>query len=398
MLTLDRWRSLLATPRTLAFPRLELIGRDHSPPIVVGAGEVRMASPSSFEFTLVGMPDHPGYALTELNRLRENLYDGLARPRLIGVDADGIEWNGGYIIPQVSIHGNTWTFGGKLDDGPFTTDRGVTVSREAGTELIYLLRVSDPMAGAMVRYVRTEAAGGKFCREYAMEILGSRVRFAYEADTLLVTASHSPDLCAPYAENWLGEPLRIMFGQLIFPRLVARNFGDGRASVRVGRCPAVIPGARWAALWEGDDLCDTDMFWSRYRQLLCLIARARDKDGQRNFEAHKITRLYHEIIQASQGTRSVWAMSFATSVEAIVKMLFGKDRVAMDHALRELQGAGIISERQRLAWRKIRHPTAHGELLSPYSNEEEGTALLDTTELMHSLTRELARRSDCVNA
>ena len=33
MATLDRWRSYLTVPKTLVFPRLELIGRDHSPAI-----------------------------------------------------------------------------------------------------------------------------------------------------------------------------------------------------------------------------------------------------------------------------------------------------------------------------------------------------------------------------
>jgi hypothetical protein len=283
--TLDRWRAFLTTPKTLIFPRLELIGRDHAPSIVVGTGEVRMVSPTDFTFTLTGTPADAGYALTEANRHHENPYDGLARLRLVGIDAEGVEWSGGYTVPRITTRHTAWTFTGEIDS-LVTDDQSATVSRQASTELIFLLRIGDPMTVAM--------AGLAGRREHVMEVLGSSIRFTCElsTSTLVITASHSPDLPATYTENWLGEPLRILFGQLIYPRLVARNFGDGRASVGVRRSPGLIRGARWTALWERDDLVsqDNSAFWSRYAQLLGLIARARGKDGHPNFEAHKVTR------------------------------------------------------------------------------------------------------------
>jgi hypothetical protein len=254
--TLDRWREFVTTPKTLVFPRLELIGRDHEPPIVVGAGEIRMDSTVDFAFTLRGIPTDIGYALRELNRHRDNPYDAQARPRLIGTDAAGISWSGGYTIPHVTTRSSGWTFGGEIES-LFTNEQSAAVSLQAGTELIFLLRVNDPMAFHLARYVRDDrSAGGVSRREKVMEILGSTVHFVYEdsTSTLLITASHSPDLSAPYAENWLGEPLRILFGQLIYPRIVARNFGDGRAQVSVRRSPGIIRGARWAALWGENDL------------------------------------------------------------------------------------------------------------------------------------------------
>jgi hypothetical protein len=430
MLTLDRWRSFLATPRTIAFPRLELIGRDHAPPVVVGTGEVRMDSPSDFEFTLTGMPDDPDDALSEFNRIHENPYDGLARPRLRGVDADGIEWNGGYAVPHVTTRLNGWTFGGRID-GLLTEDQSETVSTEAGVELIFLLRIGDPMALAMARYARTGASG----TDYATEILGSKIRFAYERATLLVTASGSPELPSHFAENWLAEPLRIIFGQLIFPRLVARNFGDGRAQVSVRPSPGIVSGARWAALWEGDYRCDNETFWSRYTQLLRLIARASGEGGQSSFDAHKITRLYQEIIQAARGSRWVWALTFASSIEALVNMLTPKGakpteveaeaiaalvkhigsgpgakddrlkKIAINavhrtaalttiRVLRELVCAGVISEEQLSAWEKVRNAAMHGSLVSPYSNRDEDARLLALAGMMHALTHELIRSAE----
>jgi hypothetical protein len=42
MVALDRWDALLNMPKTLACPRLELIGRDGAAPIVVDTGGVEM--------------------------------------------------------------------------------------------------------------------------------------------------------------------------------------------------------------------------------------------------------------------------------------------------------------------------------------------------------------------
>lgn len=70
MATLDRWRPYLVTPKTISFPQLKLIGRDFAPPMVVGAGEVRLPSLSRFEYTLTGLPDDPDYVLEALRAQR----------------------------------------------------------------------------------------------------------------------------------------------------------------------------------------------------------------------------------------------------------------------------------------------------------------------------------------
>jgi hypothetical protein len=215
-----------------------------------------------------------------------------------------------------------------------------------------------------------------------------------------------------------------MFGQLIFPRLVARNSGDGRASIFVRPLPDLIRGAHWAALWEGGRQSDAGEFWSCYKQLLGLVARARDKAGLPNFEPHKITRLYEEIIQATNGSRWVWALTFASSIEALARMLYptppklaallkhiksgpGEDdlkQVAIEAARRagsitakraliELRGEGVISKEQLSAWDRIRNAVMHGSLVGPYSSEEEDAQLLALAAMMHALTREFLRRS-----
>src|SRR6266568_5442344 len=105
MATLDRWRTFLVTPQTLAFPRLKLIGRDWDPPIVVGSGEVRMPSLDRFEFTLNGLPGDVGYAFSEIQRQQRNPYDGSARFRLRGVDEKGTKWLLGWTTLQHVVPG-----------------------------------------------------------------------------------------------------------------------------------------------------------------------------------------------------------------------------------------------------------------------------------------------------
>jgi hypothetical protein len=393
----------LNTPKTLSFSRLELIGHDHEPPLVVGTGEVRMTSSMDFAFTLTGTPADIGYALSAVNRPQKEPYDALARCRLVGVDGEGVSWAGGYTIPRVENGDPAWMFTGEIDS-LVTNDQSSTASRQASTELIFLVPPEHLMALAMARFTRTDQVGGESHRKHVMEVLGSNIQFAYDASasTLSITASHSANLPATFTDNWLSEPLRIMFGQLIYPRLVARNFGDGRACVWVRPSPGLIRAARWAALWNGYGLKDKEAFWSRYAELLGLIALARDENEHPNFEPHKVTRLYEECIQAARGSRWVWALTFASSIEALVKMLIPKDtkptkaeaeaiaalvkhisvgpgekrlkqiavnavhrdaKITTIKALRELRTAGVITDEQLSAWETIRHAVMHGDLL-----------------------------------
>jgi hypothetical protein len=441
MLTLDRWREFTVTPQTLAFPHLELIGLDHSPPIVVGSGEVRMDTLNDFRFELRGTPANIPYALAEMQRHHKDPYDPFARPRLVGTDKAGIKWDGGYTIPTVTTQKPTWTFTGALESLA-TDDQTALVARECETELIFPLRVGDRMTLHLARYVREVGSADKppVTRQHELTALGSNIRLSFEPDgTLLVTATRSPDFYAPYCENWLSEPLRILFGQLIFPRLIARNFGDGRAMVSVRRCPSIIPNAHWVALWQLEDERDQDeAFWSTYASLLSHVALARNKQGNPNFEANKITRLYEECIQAARSTRWVWALTFASANEALAQILGslqGRESEEVSTAissdwkkgseelsrhieiwdgdeglkrraigallpppkgttktLRELRALGVIKAKHFSAWNDIRHVVMHGHLVSPYSTKEEDKKLLLLAEMLRALTREILKR------
>jgi hypothetical protein len=429
MATLDRWRGFLVTPRTLFFPRLELIGHDWAPPIVVGSGEIRMPSLDRFEFTLKGLPDDLGYALSEIERQRRNRYDGMERFRLRGVDCEKREWSFGWTaLRHTWGDDEDWTFVGEAQ-GLFPRDESDTVSSKSCTELVFLMPIDHTTGLSMSQLVLTKQADGRPRREHVLEVLGSTIRFQYEPSSgaLFVTATHSAGLPPTYTENWLGEPFRILLGQLFFPRLVARNLGDGTTHVGVRPCRGPIGGAApYAALWTDDDApWDKEDFWHRYSEILTVIARAR------NFEAHEITQLYEQIIQSVRGTRWIWAMTFASCIERLANMLKppGRDRSdadadavvgLVDHinawrgddrlkknainavkrslktttivGLRQILSDGVINKAQLRAWESIRNSVMHGSLISPYSSEEEDRKLMKLAEMMHALTREILQR------
>jgi hypothetical protein len=174
----------------------------------------------------------------------------------------------------------------------------------------------------------TSVDGDEIQRRYStgqqtVQVLDSEIKFFHKPsdESLWVTAKTSDKLLHPYAENWLSEPLRILLGQLVFPRLVARNFGDGTAQVWLRPSPPRFRESGIAALFREDPCSDGEEFWRMYASSLTLIAASRDEKGNPNFESHQITRFYEEIIQATQGSRWVLCLTLASAGEGLAKML-----------------------------------------------------------------------------
>jgi hypothetical protein len=388
-----------------------------------------MPSLDRFEFTLKGLPEDLGYALSEIERQRRNRYDGMERFRLRGVDREKREWSFGWTtLYHVRGGDDVWEFVGEAQ-GLFLRDGNDTIPTESCTVLVFLMPADHTTGMSMRRLVLTEQPEGRPRQEYVLEILGSTIRFQYEPSlgALSVTATHSARLPPTYTENWLGEPLRILLGQLIFPRLVARNLGNGTTHVDIRPCRGPIGGAaRYAALWPGDDFPGgREDFWRRYTEILTMIARAR------NYEAHEITQLYEQVIQSARGTRWIWAMTFASCIERLANLLEppGSDRSdsnadaaagLVEHinawrgddrlkenainavkrslktttiaGLRQILADGVINKAQLKAWESIRNSVMHGSLISPYSGEEQDRKLMNLAEMMHALTREILQR------
>jgi len=79
---------------------MQLIGRDHLPsPLAIGSGEISMQSLSDLSYKFQASSIDGKALLDAMRYQRENSYDGTARMRLEGVDADGVEWTCGYTVP-----------------------------------------------------------------------------------------------------------------------------------------------------------------------------------------------------------------------------------------------------------------------------------------------------------
>ena len=266
---------------------------------------------------------------------------------------------------------------------------------------------------------------------HVLELLESSIEFEQDPqnDLLWVTANTSSKLTHPFLENWLGEPLRILMGQLYYPRLVARNFGNGSADVSVRQSPKTFRSASIGSLLASETQLTTVRFWELYAALLTLIAQDRNLEGHPNFEAHRLTRFYEEIIQASQGSRWAWCLTLASAAEGITKMLMkpadkkaeipaatlesiknvvavwdgdeqvrsrvlgyinSLSNVSVSSFLRGLVESKVIDKVHVDTWNKVRNRVMHGNLVSPWSTREEEEHVIALAQMVHSLTRKVA--------
>ncbi len=215
--------------------------------------------------------------------------------------------------------------------GIATQVSGPWVSGTSSVELMLVPPPSLPMGEAMTSstsigddvVLATRRPGRQI-----VEALGSSITFVNDAseDAMWITARTSAELAHPYAERWLCEPLRVMLGTPIHPRLIARNFGDGTATVML--LPAHgNPEPTAFGLVQSLDIRDRHgaAFWKVYSDLLVMVGRARDTDGPGLMDGHHVTRLYEELSQAVHGSRWVMLVTMASTIEALAKSLMGPE-------------------------------------------------------------------------
>jgi len=407
---------------------MRLMARDHEPDLVVGSGELRVVANNRFEFTLIGKPESPPYVFEQMRRQREDRYDGLSRFRLVLEDDDGTEYAGGWTVPTFRTGEGGWTFEGETDS--IMGGGRSEPTRTGSTEVRYLIPTRHHAAQLLGQFVTTPRDGMPPEPRFDLEVMGQTVAFSFDRTSSMLTISTpaSESLPLTYTENWLGEPLRILFGQLVFPRLVARVRSNGEAMLAVRPSPPWTRDSDWTALWIDENAgWDKEGFWSVYAALLTHVASARTEHG-RNFESNPVTHFHEEVIQAARGSRWVWAMTLASSIEGLVSMLYPRgarredaDLEANtelichirawsgDHALKEtairavqrtaelttavamraLVAEGAITRDQVKAWQKVRHAVMHGNLVSPYSSREDDETLVQLADLMRALIRRI---------
>ncbi len=415
MTTVGHLKHLSEVGTVIPCPEMTLLASDHDPPVVIGEGEITVLTATSFGYTLRGTPEDVSHALRSLRRIDANPYDGLLRERLTVTTTDGLELMGGWTIPKVHVpnEGGPWVFTGEIEALSFHENGAY----DPGTEVAYLLPRQHRARTILRRFFPRQEC--EQMPEMRLTMLGSEVVFTLddEADLLLMRAPATEALRPTFTENWLGEPLRIMFGQLIYPRFVARQ-SDSWLMGWVRPSPKWSRDSDACALWQGEkELVDGEGFWESYRRLLAYVAATPGANGYPNPEANKVTELYGEVTQAAHGSRWVWALAYASAVEAMLKLLGleGQPRTDMDAAalaqlteavddfesyidrwegdprlkepaknaaarmlktsavqgLRQLKREGWITKHEFDAWYTLRNRVMHGSLVSPYSSAEE---------------------------
>ncbi|WP_422932623.1 hypothetical protein [Sphingobium cupriresistens] len=430
--TLDHWRSLLAFPKTIECSQMELLGRDHEEPLFVGPGRIEIRSETDIRFFVYASASDPSLAALRLMHAQRNPYDVEAQFRLFATDYRGTEWGCGYTpLEFFADHNHGWPLGGQID-GMHALAKGAFVSTSSSVELLFVPPIELPTAETLktIAQIGDERIFSSSARgRQKLDLLGSEIAFSYEpsGEALWVTASTASGFNHPFAENWLSEPLRILLGTPVYPRLVARNMGDGTAQVWLRpsprqKRPSVI-GLQPPFTVLGIKPAE---FWQLYGALLNMIAKAG------GFEAHEVTRFYDELADAQHGSRWVLTMTLANVAEALADSLmedtdrrseYSDDALASmkkhikafsDHdALRGrmLSNLGMVSKRSVVAfmrglgasavvnpdhvqtWYAIRNSVMHGNLVDPWSSEEGDGHLREMLDLVHALTRERVRRA-----
>ena len=174
-----------------------------------------------------------------------------------------------------------------------------------------------------------------------------------------------------------------------------------------------------------DPLKDRERFWIIYQKILTMLSRARDGHGHRNFEAHRLTHYYHEIIQASRGSNWVWCLTLASSIEGVVKLLTPESELDADYPpgsvadlkrhirawggdkdlrsrilgsikfaeskgvaqiLQQFVANGAIEKAHVDSWKNVRNQVMHGELVALWAEEKAQEQMQVLADLMHRLS------------
>jgi len=399
---------------------------DHQPPVFEGSGRILLQGTQGFKFEMQTRPADLAVAIDAIraNAERPDLRENWLRLKC--TDYSGIEWNAGWVGPRVrESNALGWQLSGECSGLMTIVQQEPALS---GVELAYSPAPDVPFSEHFAMTTRLgdaelsrSASGGR----HRMSVLGCDIEIGTLswADGLWVAASSSDALTHPYLENWLSEPLRALRGKLIYPRLVARKFDDGRTFVSICRSPSLKQsfGGCAAALRNRSSA----EFWKFYERYLTYVAQHRDKSGTPNFEANVLTRLHDEVIQARQaGSPWVIALTVASAIEGVLKTFpdfasvspsFTEDDLAPiailiptleDEALREyvqgfvdyepkpsaggylrrLETSKLVSKESAKAWRDVRHKVMHGNLFEPWGSEGEDERLRQLLKLFYGVT------------
>ncbi|QZD73224.1 hypothetical protein [Pseudomonas sp. 3-2] len=447
MRTLDSWaHRLLHLPLLIECPLMQVIGYDQEEPSFTGPGHISIKSRTEMEFVMHGTPADEAKALERVMLAFENPYVNLDQLRVFAVDYEGVEWNCGWVDVQIGETAKgTWRLSGNIQ-GIMTMASGTRIHPEPGVEVIYDAQLSIPIPLLSRKALRENAESPKstsrqrIAQQHQIEVEGGRVAFhrSWGDERLWITASGFQPCFSVFLENWVGEPLNLLFGQLIHPRLTARNMGDGSALIALRNVSDHTADAQVSSLLIAkDQRWHSERFWELYGQILSMIIRAGQNKAAPDLALHQLTQYYQEIAQATTGSHWVLCMTLASVIEGVANLMFppvrsvisGKENIdtweasirslevhvqewegdnklrqrlmtslrgARDkgvlHRLKSLVENGVIDKEHLNVWQKVRNSVMHGNLVSPWLTEELEQKLTRLTELAHRLSEAYIRK------
>lgn len=441
--TLSRWVDrLLSGPTTIECPHMEIQGYDHEPPLFTGPGQIVIGADTQMHFTMYGTPRDGSEAFRRIIDAQNNPYDTLRQFRMNAIDYGGTQWSGGWTMLRIGEEvKNVWRLSGPISS-LYTDVTGFGVAEKPGVELVYDKPMRLPIPMNMVKTVQRgdqQVFWSRSAGTQTIEVLDATIEFfqSAEREHIWAIAEATANFPHPHLENWLSEPLNLLLGKIISPRLLARNFGHGRAFIVFRPASWHVADSLTGCILREDPRMNNERFWNLYRDILTVVAMARDANGDRNFEAHPLVQYYWEIIQATNGSNWVLCMTLASTVEGIIKMMFSEAERQSDYDVSEVDGLksvvkswkgdndlrsrvlgyigsfktkgitkilgslvgsdGITSE-QANAWIKLRNSSMHGDMVMPWSDKEQDACIDNLIELTHRLSevyikRELEKRA-----
>lgn len=435
--TLSRWVDrLLRGPVTIECPHVEILGRDHEPTVFTGPGHIKIGADTKISFFMHGTSRDGSDAFQKIVQAQKNPHEILHQFRVNAIGYDGTEWSGGWTRLMLGEEReNVWQLAGPIRS-LHTGAKGFGVSDKSGVELVYDRPLRLPIPMNMVKTVRRddkEVLWSRSSGTKTVKVIDTAIEFYCSADRehVWAVADTSPTFPHPYLENWISEPLNLLLGEVVYPRLCARNFGNGKASIVLNPSSGPPANSLTANILQEDPLGAGERFWNLYRDILTMVAIAKDSRGHSNFEAHPLTQYYWEIIQATKGTNWVLCMTLASVVEGVVKMMFseaerksdwpeydieslkqtvarwkgnddlrsvvinyvgGFKKKGVAKTLKSLMKDGTTTAEQIAAWEKIRNTTMHGGMAVPWSDEEQDGLMFSLIELTHRLSEAYVKR------
>ena len=421
MRTLRPWVSQLTNRlrRIDCAEMLIYIGRDDVCPSVRGTGEVSFEDECLPRFT-VNIDNYSQHSLIAI-------HDEAADFRLVATDHFGTEWHCGWVHPTLTTSGDErLQVVGHLQRITTHPRASEDVSQERGIELYFDPAPRIPLSEAMHTQIRfgTDCVFEQWgAGRERFEHLGSQFEIFRDPQTggLWVTATTSNALEHPWFEGSVFEPLQLLTGKLLYPRLVARNLGNGDAQVSLSRIYPLR--STIGGLAPTSDRSD---FWGSYRSCLVYVTKHRRMDV---LAPCTLTLLHHEIIQASTNSNWVFSLALASATEGLIRLAVDetqnvpefspadidaakkavselppklRDRLcaSIGHLarpsprsqLKALAAAGHITNEQVTAWNTVRNRVAHGVLHGVVEEPDNPDELLRMVELAQGLTKYIIAR------